>query len=453
MFKPVDLIEVSIWGKKVGSIALSPRIGYYVFAYEPSFVKTGIQLSPKHMPLSTEPYVFAYLPELTYKRLPAMIADSLPDKFGNDLIDSYMASNGISSQQITVLDRLAYMGKRGMGALEFKPARGRAKPSHTALDMAKLVEAARRAVHGHLGDDDMTADALKQIIQVGTSAGGAKAKAVVAYNPDTKEIRAGQFDVEEGFEHWLLKFDGLDGEGGLGKTENHCRLEYSYYQMAVKAGISISPSILLEENGRSHFLTKRFDRSGNQKHHVQTLCAMDHIDFKQMGVYDYNQIFILLDELGLEYDAREELFRRMCFNVMATNCDDHSKNISFILRQGEPWALAPAYDLTFSYNPVGTWNYQHFISVSGIYRNINADHLLAVAQRFAIGTGPQVLTRVRDAVASWPEIARENNVPEAEVLEVQRHHTLLESPYGYTIVKKGIQTADKQKGHAKKAQL
>jgi serine/threonine-protein kinase HipA len=418
---------------KVGSLALSPRLNYYVFAYEPSFVKTGIQLSPKHMSLSNDPYVFAYLPELTYRKLPAMIADALPDKFGNDLIEAYMASHGISKPQITVLDRLAYMGKRGMGALEFKPSRGGARPNHSALDMAKLVEAARRAVHGHLDNDDMTAAALKQIIQVGTSAGGAKAKAVVAFNPDTREIRAGQFDVEEGFEHWLLKFDGLEEGGGLGKTENHCRVEYSYYQMAIEAGITISPSMLLEENGRSHFLTKRFDRTGNQKHHVQTLCAMDHVDFKQMGVYDYNQVFILLDELDLGYAAKEELFRRMCFNVMAANCDDHSKNISFILKQGEPWALAPAYDLTFAYNEAGTWTYQHFISVSGAYSNITADHLLAVAQRFAIGTGPQVLTQVRDAVALWPEIARVNNVPEADVLEVQKHHRLLECPYGYVI--------------------
>jgi serine/threonine-protein kinase HipA len=422
MFKPVNIINVSIWGKRVGTLALSPRIGYYVFAYEPSFVKTGIQLSPKQMPLSGDSYVFAYLPELTYHRLPAMIADSLPDKFGNDLIDSYMKKNGIGSSQITALDRLAYMSKRAMGALEFQPSRGGTVASHSAINMAKLVEAARKSVQGNLDSGDMAESAMKQIIQVGTSAGGARAKAVVAFNPTTKEIRAGQFDVDEGFEHWLLKFDGLGLDKGLGKTENHGRIEYSYYQMAVKAGIEMSPCMLFEENGRAHFMTRRFDRSGNQKHHIQTLCAMDHMDFKQMGTYDYSQIFVLLDELGLGYAAKEEVFRRMCFNVMAANCDDHSKNLAFILKQGEPWGLAPAYDLTFAFNPAGKWTYQHFISVSGVYDKINADHLLAVAQRFAIGTGPQVLSQVRDAVALWPEIAKVNKVPEAEVQEVSKHH-------------------------------
>ena len=424
MFKPVEVINVSIWGKRVGSLALSQKIGYYVFAYEPSFVKTGIQLAPRHMPLTTEAYVFNYLPELTYQRLPAMIADSLPDKFGNDLIDSYMVRYGIRPSQITALDRLAYMSKRAMGALEFRPSRGGVKPSHTAIDMGKLVEAARKAISGHLDAGDMAVTALNQIIQVGTSAGGARAKAVVAFNPDTHEIRAGQFDVEDGFEHWLLKFDGMGADKGLGKTEHHGRIEYSYYQMAAMSGIDMSPCRLLEENGRAHFMTKRFDRTGNQKHHIQTLCAMEHMDFKQTSTYDYNQIFILLDELGLEYKAKEEVFRRMAFNVMAANCDDHTKNMAFILKEGASWQLAPAYDVTFAFNPDSSWTYQHFMSVNGMYKNITADHLLAVAQRFAIGTASQVLRQVADAVKEWPHIARANNVPESEIQEVQKNHAL-----------------------------
>ncbi|MEI6704302.1 MAG: type II toxin-antitoxin system HipA family toxin [Deltaproteobacteria bacterium] len=429
MYKPVDVINVFIWGQHVGALARSPQIGYYVFAYTSSFVKTGIQLSPRHMPLTSDSYVFAYLPELTYKRLPAMIADSLPDKFGNDLISSYMESHGISLSQITILDRLAYMSKRAMGALEFKPTRG-ATPSisHTAIDIAKLVETSRKTVHGKLGGYDTTAVALKQIIQIGTSAGGARAKAVVAFNPVTNEIRAGQFDVEDGFEHWLLKFDGLGPDKGLGKTEHHGRIEYSYYQMAEMAGIKMSPCRLLEENGRAHFMTKRFDRTGNQKHHVQTLCAMAHMDFKQMNTYDYSQVFTLLDELNLGYSAKEEVFRRMCFNVMAANCDDHTKNMAFILKQGEAWQLAPAYDVTFAFDSSSRWTYQHFMSVSGTFKNINTDHLQAVAQRFAIGTGPRVLNQVRDAVALWPETARANNVSETEILEVSRHHRLLYCP-------------------------
>ncbi len=436
MYKAVDFINVSIWGKKVGTIAMSPRIGYYVFAYDPSFVKTGIELSPIHMPLATDPYVFSYLPELTYQRLPAMIADSLPDKFGNDLIDSYMKQKGLNTSQISVLDRLAYMGKRAMGALEFHPTRGGVKANHTAIDMKKLVEAARKAVHGNIDTDHIAEASLKQIIQVGTSAGGARAKAVVAFNEATQEIRAGQFDVEDGFEHWLLKFDGMGADKGLGKTENHGRIEFSYYQMALQAGINMEPCRLLEENGRAHFMTKRFDRTGNQKHHVQTLCAMDHMDFKSMNTYDYSQIFVLLDNLGFDYEAKEEVFRRMCFNVMAANCDDHSKNFAFILKEGESWQLAPAYDVAYAFNPDGQWTYQHFMSVSGQYGNITVDHLLAVAQRFAIGTGPQVLSQVRDAVAGWVDIARANNIPEAEVQEVGKHHKLLDAPFGYKIHKK-----------------
>lgn len=422
MYKPVESIEVHIWNKRVGALRMDPKLGYYVFSYDKSFARLGIELSPIHMPTSPDTlFVFAYLPAETYYRLPAMLADALPDKFGNDLIDAYMAQHGIDPQEITPLDRLAYMGKRGMGALEFKPVRGSIKDSHTAIDMSKLVESARKVIYGGIDTALMAKTALNQIIQVGSSAGGARAKAVVAWNPKTNEIRAGQFDVSPGFEHWLLKFDGLGEDKGLGKTENHGRIEYAYYQMALQAGINMSPCRLLEEHGRAHFMTKRFDRDGNKKHHIQTLCAMGHMDFKQLSTYSYNQLFMVIDQLGLGYDDKEEVFRRMAFNVMSANCDDHTKNIAFMLEEGKDWKLAPPYDLTFAHNPIGKWTYQHFMSVDGKFRDITLNDMLAIAERFSIGKAQTILKQVKAAVLTWPELALENGVTEKETEEIRRH--------------------------------
>jgi serine/threonine-protein kinase HipA len=230
MFKPVRAIEVRIWGKSAGAVALDPALGYYAFEYDPAFVKSGIELAPLTMPLSraSEPFVFTQLPERTFRRLPAMLADALPDDFGNALVDAWMAREGVEKDQITPLDRLAYMNKRGLGALEFRPARGATRPSATAIELSTLVEGARLALAGTLGSDELASAALGQIIRVGTSAGGARAKAVIAWNPETQEIRAGQFEVPEGFEHWLLKFDGMGTDRELGEGQGYRRIEYAY---------------------------------------------------------------------------------------------------------------------------------------------------------------------------------------------------------------------------------
>jgi len=320
MYKPVDKVEVVAWDERVGAVVLDPSSGYYVFAYYPQFIRQGIELAPIQMPVSSSPYVFAYLPEQTFKRLPALLADALPDDFGNNLIDAWMAKRGVRREHVTPLDRLAYMGKRGMGALEFKPARSHSSVSSaTALKMSSLVEAARRVVGGFMQTDHLAEAALNQIIQVGTSAGGARAKATIAWNPETNEIRSGQFNVSDGFEHWLLKFDGIGKDRELGSSKDYGRIEYAYYSMATMAGIAMSPCRILEENGRAHFMTKRFDRKGNQKLHMQTLCAMAHLDFKQLATHDYAQLFLTIDQLGLGYTAMEEAFRRMAFNVMGAN--------------------------------------------------------------------------------------------------------------------------------------
>lgn len=425
MNKHIQAIEVRIWGKTVGAVALAPNLGYYAFEYDRRFVKSGIELAPLSMPLSEarEPFVFVDLPELSFKRLPAMLADALPDDFGNALIDAWMAGKGIDKAQVTPLDRLAYMGKRGMGALEFKPAHTTAVASATAIKLSRLVESARQAVHGDLGADHLSKAALAQIIQVGTSAGGARAKAAIAWNPTTDEIRSGQFEVEPGFEHWLLKFDGMGADRELGGTQDYGRIEYAYYKMACAAGIKMSPCRLLEENGRAHFMTLRFDREGNRKHHLQSLCAMAHLDYKQKSSHDYSQFLQTVIRLGLDYASLEEAFRRIVFNVMAVNCDDHTKNISFMLREGKSWELAPAYDVTYAFNPDGEWTWQHLMAVNGKFTAITSADLLAVANRFGVGTAPKVLKQVREAVAAWPEFAKEAGVSSSETKRIHQQHS------------------------------
>lgn len=424
MYTPVTSVEVRIWDQYVGAVALDPRLQFYVFQFAPRFITSGIEIAPFHMPLSKaqSPFVFTDLPEITFKRLPALLADSLPDDFGNSLINAWMGSQGVHVQDITPLDRLAYMGARGFGALEFRPARGPRTQKSTAINLAKLVESARSAIHEEIDTDAHAKAALQQIIQVGTSAGGARAKAAVAWNATKNELRAGQFDVDTGFEHWLLKFDGMGKDLELGESEHYGRIEYAYHLMACAAGINMAPCRLLEENGRAHFMTRRFDRDGNTKHHLQTLCAMAHLDFKQSRTHDYSQALLAINQLGLGYPAREEMFRRAVFNVMAANCDDHTKNTSFIFRQGIGWSLAPAYDLTHAHNPKGVWTYQHLMSVNGKFSGITKDDFLKMADLFGIGTASQVLRDVRTAVIAWPEYAAAAQLNPGESDRVKADH-------------------------------
>ena len=372
-------------------------------------------------------YVFPTLPETTYFRLPALLADALPDDFGNALIDAWMAQRGIAKSSVTVLDRLAYMGKRGMGALEFRPARGAHKESSAPVEMNVLVEEARRLVQGSFSVDPAAKAALANIIKVGTSAGGARAKAVIAWNPATDEVRSGQFNAARGFEHWLLKFDGVGKDEELGTGAGYGRIEFAYYLMATAAGIRMSDSRLLEENGRAHFMTRRFDREvmGGKtlKHHIQTLCAINHLDFRQRGTHDYAQLFMTASELGLDDDALSQIFRRMAFNVMGRNCDDHTKNFGFILRQGEPWKLAPAYDVTHAYSPMGEWTYQHLMSVNQKFKEITKADLLDVADRFSIRRPEDLLSDVRSAIDSWSQFAKQANLPSSLQKRVSKRFT------------------------------
>ena len=435
MYRPVEAVEVRIWGARVGAIALDPKLGYYAFEYDPRFRATGIELSPMKMPLSAEPYAFPELPERTYHRLPALAADAIPDRYGSALVTAYLQREGVRASDITPLDRLAYMGRRAFGALEFRPERGPRAYKPTALDMNELVETARQALAGRLDTGPLAEAALTHLIRVGTSAGGARAKAAIGWNPATREIRAGQFDLPPGFEHWLLKFDGMGDDLELGASAHYGRIEFAYARMAAEAGIEIAPCDLLEENGRAHFMTRRFDRDGNRKHHMQTLCALVHLDFNQLATHDYAQWFMAARDLGLGDEARRQIFARAAFNVMAANCDDHTKNAAFLLREGGQglaeargtdageggqWELAPAYDITHAYNPAGSWTHQHLMSINGVFSGISRGDLLTMADRFGVPGAKSILERVAVAVAGWPRFASLAGLPAEEADRVAR---------------------------------
>lgn len=414
------VIEVRMWGATVGAVALDPTLGYYVFEYDPAWRRRGIEIAPFTMPVAGDQtkFVFPSIAE-SFKRLPGLLADALPDDFGNALIDAWMAKRGIAKASITPLDRLAYMGRRGLGALEFRPALGSSTESQKPLEMKSLVEAARQVVHGDLHGDTHAQAALANIIRVGTSAGGARAKAVIGWNPATDEIRSGQFDVPEGFEHWLLKFDGVGRDFELGTSGDYGRIEYAYHLMATRgAGLTMSPCRLLRENGRAHFMTRRFDRDGNRKHHIQSLCALQHLDYRQRGTHAYEQYFLAVRNLGLGDAALQQAFRRMAFNVMARNCDDHTKNFGFRLKQGGGWELAPAFDVTHAHNPKGEWTSQHLMSVNGRFEDIARGDLLAISDRFLVPKAKALLDEVRAAVSDWPKYATDAEVPAAKQHEI-----------------------------------
>lgn len=411
----VTVVDVYLWGQRIGATALDPSYGFYAFRYTPEFQASGIQPAPLMTPANrNETFLFTDLPELTYKRLPAMLADALPDDFGNALIDRWMLDHGIAREAITPLDRLAYMSTRAMGALTFKPARGPATRKAIAIELSDLVGAARAAVRGDFADDGHANAALRNIIEVGTSAGGARAKAVIAWNPTTQEIRSGHTEAPEGFEHWLLKFDGMGHDRELGTSQDYGRIEYAYHLMATAAGIQMSDCRLLKENGRAHFMTRRFDRDGNIRHHILSLCAMSHLDYKKRGANSYRQLFDAMKRLGLPYQQREEAYRRMVFNVMSRNCDDHTKNFAFRLQRDQQWELAPAFDITFAHNPNGEWTHQHLMSVNGKFKDFVERDLLEEADVLGIGTAPTVITQVREAVRQWSRFADAADVSEAE---------------------------------------
>jgi serine/threonine-protein kinase HipA len=403
-FDTVDLVEVRAWGKTVGALAPSARRGAYAFEYDPSWIGSGIELAPALMPLGRRVFTFPGLAEETYQGLPPMIADALPDRFGNTLVDAWLARNGISPDRVTALDRLAYLGSRGMGALEFAPRREPNLPPPTALALGDLVTSARRAVEGTLAGENESQAALRRIIDVGTSAGGARAKAIVNVDHDTDEIRSGHLPPPAGFEPWLIKFDGVGVDSQLGPGQSYGRIEYAYSLMVRAAGIDMSPTRLLEEHGRAHFMTRRFDRTADGiRLHLQSLCATDGLDFNAIGVNDYAQY--LTRVAALDPARIAQAFRRMVFNVAAANHDDHTKNVAFLMTPDGVWSLAPAYDVTHAYNPDSRWLSRHLMGVDGRFSDIGRRQLLDVAERFGVDAATAIFSEVNAALDSWPRFA------------------------------------------------
>ena len=397
MYERVTKLDVFLWGRHVG--ALAPDVGsYYVFQYDPMFVKSGLQISPFQLPLREGIYHTSQMemPRNAFWGLPGVFADSLPDTFGNALINEWMREQRIPTTAISALDRLAYVGSRGMGALTFEPHRGPKAQRPTALDMRGLVAEARQALNNRLGAMKGT-EALREIIRVGTSAGGAQAKAVVGWNRETDQFVAGDGDLPEGFEHWLVKFSPL-GMEDVGQKE------YDFSRRAFDAGIKMSECRVYELDGFRHFMTKRFDREGGKRHHLQTYCAMRGLPHGSPRLLmTYELLFRTIVDLGLGYEALEQMFRRMAFNVYIEEVDDHTKNFSFLMRENGQWELAPAYDLTgyhFSVEDKGfeAWSNPHVLSVNGKTSGITDADLLTVAEKFGIGTARRALREVREAV-------------------------------------------------------
>lgn len=410
-YQGVDVIEVSCWDRPVGALAYDSTLDLYVFEYLPAWVKSGAELSPLHMRNRAGTYAFPQLSRNTFYGLPAMIADSLPDDFGNAVIDAWLAEQGINKEEISSLDRLAYAGNRSLGALTFSPSRSNFEAPVTAIQIADIVSEARSLLAGKVAGTDSKGAALTQLIQVGSSAGGARAKAVVQYNPVTDQLRSGYGPKEAGFEPWILKLDGVskaaDGsENSLDAPSQFTRIEYAYYLMATDAGIRMSECRLLNEGPRAHFITRRFDldAAGNRIH-LQSLCAIDHLDFRYSDTHSYSQYLNVISKLGMGPDDLAEAFRRMVFNVVAMNRDDHTKNFAFLLPNDGLWSLSPAFDLTHAFNPNGRWTKRHQLSVNGKFEDIRILDFETIGDSYGIPNYKSIISGVLAVVSDWQRYA------------------------------------------------
>jgi serine/threonine-protein kinase HipA len=426
--------RVMLWGSLIGAVSWLEDREIGVFQYSPEFLGSGIQLSPISMPLAEFPYEFPALARNTFKGLPGLLADSLPDKYGNAIIDAWLASQGRTAASFHPVERLCYVGSRGMGALEFEPATLEPPTSKHTVKVASLVDLANKILDERTnlggvfsGDDDR--EAINDLLRVGTSAGGARAKAILAWNPETNEFRSGQMDAGPGFEHWLLKFDGVASttDKEIATPMGYGRIEYAYHLMAVEAGIEMTTCRLHHEGGRSHFMTKRFDRTTQGgKLHMQSFGALAHFDYRQPASYSYEQAIRVIQRLGLPRKDVEELVLRAFFNVVGRNCDDHVKNIAFLMNRRGEWSLSPAFDVSYAWNPTGEWTSRHQMSINGKREGFKREDLLALAGTAGIKKmrANQILDRVIAAVRRWPDFATKAGVPDSRVHEIQgNQHT------------------------------
>lgn len=409
---------INLWNKRVGAIAWDSETRLASFEFTPNFLPNNWDIAPLKMPIVGAKSRIFNFPELrdttTYKGLPGLLADTLPDKYGNTLINAWLSRNGRPTDSLNPVELLCFIGKRGMGALEFEPIEPNIASGATKIELDSLINLAQDILSGRQNlNTNLSPDeekALIDILKIGSSAGGARAKAIIAFNADTKEIRSGQTDAPNGFTHWLLKFDGVTDQQ-LGTSFGYGRVEMAYHLMAKEAEIEMTECRLLEEHDRAHFMTRRFDREhGKEKLHVQSFCAMAHYDFNNITSYSYEQLFETMRTMLLPYTEAEQLYRRMAFNVMARNCDDHTKNFAFIMDKSGTWKLAPAFDVCHSFRPGSSWVSQHSLSVNGKRQNITRDDLLAVAKSMNIKRADAIITQVNAAVSRWNDFAALTNV-------------------------------------------
>ena len=421
---------MKLWGRTIGAVSLEDGNAHAAFEYDPAFVQSGIHVAPLMMPLGEGVHVFPELPRATFHGLPGMLADSLPDRFGNALIDVWLATQGRTPGSFNAVERLGYTGTRGMGALEFLPSIGPRPQRATGVEIEALVRFAaevlseRTELKAPLVDADRAA-ALGDLLRVGTSAGGARAKAVIAWNRVTNEVRSGPIEAGSGFDDWLLKFDGVSGNNDKERADpkGDGVIEYAYSLMARAAGITMSECRLLEENGRRHFMTRRFDRlDGGAKLHLQSLGAMAHFDFNQAGAQAYEQALLVIRRLGLPMAATEEQFRRMAFNIVARNQDDHVKNIAFLMNKAGRWSLAPAFDMTYCDNLAGDGTASHQMTINGKRDGFVLEDFQACAKGALMkrGRAETILAEVSTAVRRWPEFAAQAGVADVWRAQIQR---------------------------------
>lgn len=434
MVARVETAFVTLWGEQVGAVAWLDDRSHAVFEFDPVFLKKGIDISPLHMGLDEARkgdgiFSFPALNNDTFLGLPGLLADALPDKFGNSIIDAWLARNGRDGSSFSPVERLCYIGKRGMGALEFSPPVQQRFNRPVPIEVAELVELAqgvmaqRMALDVDFGSDEQgNAEAIMDILRVGTSAGGARPKAVIAMDDDDN-VMSGQAEVPAGYDYWLLKFDGVS-DLELGEPRGYGRIEYAYHLMAKAAGIEMMECRLLEENGRAHFLTKRFDREAGRKIHMQSLCGIAHYDFNMAGAYGYEQAFAVMRQLHLSKAEAIQQYRRMVFNVLARNQDDHTKNIAFLMSPDGEWRLSPAFDVIYAHNPAGKWTNQHQMSINGKRDHFTLDDLIAVGESISIPRPMEVIDEVAAAVSRWPEFAKASGVGNRLIAEITRNHRL-----------------------------
>lgn len=430
----VNVAEVWLWGHRAGAVALD-KLGVGIFEYDSDFLKRGLDVAPLMMPLEGARHgnVIHSFPALnpeTFKHLPGFLADTLPDKFGQAIVNAWLARQGRNPDDFSIIERLCYTGSRAMGALEFKPAVIEHLSQPVSIEISEIIILIQDVMNHRntldvtlSHDQQLTQEALLDILRIGTSAGGARAKAVIAYNENTNEVLSGQADAPEGFEHWLLKFDGVS-DIEFGQTADFGRIEYAYYNMATAAGINMTECRLLEENGRAHFMTRRFDRVAGNKLHMQSLCALQHYDFNLAGAYGYEQALMTMREMKLSKKEQLQQYRRMVFNVIARNQDDHTKNIAFLMNPQGGWSLSPAFDMTHAYKPGQGWTQTHQMSINGKRDHFTRQDLIQVAQNNDLKNPDKVIADVITAIEQWPEFAADAGLNEQKTEAISKDHRL-----------------------------